>query len=460
MSCTRFCSAAAFFQERARASIVEDVAFLTKAAYWTSLFVRKFLHQFPELGSWATTHDFWVTAFDFMLKTNPRSRAQFQDKPNRHPEVFAAFWQTKSAWPYGVLAGQVDAQLVSARAKQLAQNHRQILTDGPVVWSTNWFHTMAQLRGCPVPKAYSKACVGTSSFPPSVRQWVGSNHQRLLEEFINCLGGPAAYSQWLEILSSRSLLLSSEKASFISTRGLRLLSYLEAIAPVLMKRNRLSPIASFLPGMITLSEQTLARYCRLNDTRALMISPYKKHHEKPSRYPTWAMSTNGLSVHVCFQPKVRLKRRRRTKAEMEVARDAGSIDDFRPREVNRKKKLKGKIPRRNWQEVPDDSWPQNPVDPFFVAIDPNHKNLCGWTAGVTDPDGPQHSGLLLNPKPEEWIPERTITQLSADVYLAQDFDQYLFEITATRENLGNQSIVDFHLSQGLVWERRRRKFDF
>ncbi|KAL0244717.1 hypothetical protein GEMRC1_008799 [Eukaryota sp. GEM-RC1] len=56
-----------------------------------------------------------------MLKTNPSSRAQFQDKPNRHPEVFTAFWQVKSAWPYGVLASHVDSQLVSARAKQLAQ---------------------------------------------------------------------------------------------------------------------------------------------------------------------------------------------------------------------------------------------------------------------------------------------------------------------------------------------------
>ncbi|KAL0215397.1 hypothetical protein P9112_007581 [Eukaryota sp. TZLM1-RC] len=69
-------------------------------------------------------------------------------------------------------------------------------------------------------------------------------------------------------------------------------------------------------------------------------------------------------------------RQRRTKIEMNEARAAAVVEDFHASQINRSKTMQQKVTR-----------PRRPVSnrglpkPFFVAKDPNHSNLVGWTAG-------------------------------------------------------------------------------
>ncbi|KAL0205786.1 hypothetical protein P9112_001093 [Eukaryota sp. TZLM1-RC] len=68
---------------------------------------------------------------------------------------------------------------------------------------------------------------------------------------------------------------------------------------------------------------------------------------------------------------------------------------------------------------------------FFVAIDPNHSNLCGWTAGSFRNSAHvfERSRLLLNPKERRLNHPPPLTQATPNTYSAQSFQEYLIEIS-------------------------------
>ncbi|KAL0222989.1 hypothetical protein P9112_002379 [Eukaryota sp. TZLM1-RC] len=66
---------------------------------------------------------------------------------------------------------------------------------------------------------------------------------------------------------------------------------------------------------------------------------------------------------------------------------------------------------------------------IFVSIDPNHTNLCGWTAGSFRNYALvfEGSGLLLNPKERKLNHPPSLTQATPNTYSAQNFQEYLIE---------------------------------
>ncbi|KAL0207482.1 hypothetical protein P9112_012110 [Eukaryota sp. TZLM1-RC] len=90
-----------------------------------------------------------------------------------------------------------------------------------------------------------------------------------------------------------------------------------------------------------------------------------------------------------------------TVSEFESRRVFGNYD-FHNSERKRICNVHKKANTQRRPRLPADEQP-NYRDPdenlFFVAIDPNHTNLCGWTAGSFRNSAPvfEGSGLLLNP---------------------------------------------------------------
>ncbi|KAL0218599.1 hypothetical protein P9112_004252 [Eukaryota sp. TZLM1-RC] len=117
-------------------------------------------------------------------------------------------------------------------------------------------------------------------------------------------------------------------------------------------------------------------------------------------------------------------------------------------------------------------WNNSPItDPdenlFFVAIDPNHSNLCGWTAGSFRNSTPvfERSGLLLNPKERRLNHPPPLTQATPNTYYAQSFQEYLIEISLpyvpeSEEEPEYSSIMSGNLQRAARKKLRRNKFDF
>ncbi|KAL0224096.1 hypothetical protein P9112_003486 [Eukaryota sp. TZLM1-RC] len=104
---------------------------------------------------------------------------------------------------------------------------------------------------------------------------------------------------------------------------------------------------------------------------------------------------------------------------------------------------------------------------FFVAINPNHSNLCGWTAGSFRNSAPvfERSGLLLNPKERRLNHPPPLTQATPNTYSAQSFQEYLIEISLpyvseSEEEPEYASIMSGNLQRGARKKLRRNKFDF
>ncbi|KAL0205564.1 hypothetical protein P9112_000871 [Eukaryota sp. TZLM1-RC] len=103
---------------------------------------------------------------------------------------------------------------------------------------------------------------------------------------------------------------------------------------------------------------------------------------------------------------------------------------------------------------------------FFVAIDPNHSNLCGWSIGCFQNSVHvfEGSGLLLNPKERKSNHPPPLTQATPNTYSAQSFQKYLIEISlpyvsASEEGSEYSSIMCGNLQRGARKKLRRNKYD-
>ncbi|KAL0214582.1 hypothetical protein P9112_006773 [Eukaryota sp. TZLM1-RC] len=158
-----------------------------------------------------------------------------------------------------------------------------------------------------------------------------------------------------------------------------------------------------------------------------------------------------------------------SKAELEPRRASGNYV-FHNSERKRKSIVHRTANPQRRPRLPVEQQP-NYRDPdenlFFVAIDPNYSNLCGWTAGSFRNSAPvfERSGLLLNPKERRLNHPPPLTQATPDTYSAQSFQEYLIEISLpyvleSEEEPEYSSIMSGNMQRGARKKLRRNKFDF
>ncbi|KAL0214329.1 hypothetical protein P9112_006513 [Eukaryota sp. TZLM1-RC] len=178
------------------------------------------------------------------------------------------------------------------------------------------------------------------------------------------------------------------------------------------------------------------------------------------------MKRHSLStVHL----KERKTYNRPNQAEFEPRQASGNYD-FHKSERKRKSNVHRTANPQRRPRLPVEQHP-NYREPdenlFFVAIDPNHSNLCGWTNGSFRNSATifERSGLLLNPKERRLNHPPPLTQATPNTYSAQSFQEYLIEISLpyvpeSEEEPEYASIMSGNLQRGARKKLRRNKFDF
>ncbi|KAL0222820.1 hypothetical protein P9112_002210 [Eukaryota sp. TZLM1-RC] len=190
-----------------------------------------------------------------------------------------------------------------------------------------------------------------------------------------------------------SLRTCPDNITFLFTAGLNILSFLENIASDTMRRNAASPSPSYSPGFISFSQKLEKHFLSFNAKHWLLKVPELATTIASGELDIPAKSRKRNSR---FQQQVRPRQRRRT----------------------------------------DDAYEPPPVDPIeysFCAIDPNHKNLCGYSIGSRiDNSNVDHQllGLVLNPKARKIIHPPVLTHASPNCYFAKNLHKYLNEIAS------------------------------
>ncbi|KAL0225718.1 hypothetical protein P9112_013042 [Eukaryota sp. TZLM1-RC] len=250
-----------------------------------------------------------------------------------------------------------------------------------------------------------------------------------------------------------------ESAATIVQSALNILSFLEDNCPDVMKRHSLSTVH--------LTKKTEAYFTKLNANKELLNNPYRFFNK--SKFINYTIFSNGDSLRFTFTQKERKTYNRPSKAEFEPRRASGNYD-FHNSEKKRKSNVHRTANPQRRLRLPAEQQP-NYRDPdenlFFVAIDPNHSNLYGWTAGSFRNSAPvfERSGLLLNRKERRLNHPPPLTQATPNTYSAQSFQEYLIEISLpyvseSEEEPEYSSIMSGNLQRGARKKLRRNKFDF
>ncbi|KAL0208852.1 hypothetical protein P9112_011439 [Eukaryota sp. TZLM1-RC] len=175
------------------------------------------------------------------------------------------------------------------------------------------------------------------------------------------VGDPARFQA---LLKEVDIQLNAESMTFIFSAGLRILSFLENMASETMKKHALALTASYSPAFISFSQQ--------------------------------------LDKHFLLSTAPKRTKTRRSAREFETVRASGQ-HDMPAKSRKRNSRVQQQVRRRQRRST-EDAYEPPPVDPIeysFCAIDPGHKNLCGYSIGSRINDNNvnhRFSGLVLNPK--------------------------------------------------------------
>ncbi|KAL0214775.1 hypothetical protein P9112_006959 [Eukaryota sp. TZLM1-RC] len=291
---------------------------------------------------------------------------------------------------------------------------------------------MATFFECPCPKKYASLVVNTT-IPDSLRAWYDeAHHEYIMDLFTQQVADPHRFDAMLML---DNVDLNPDNITFLFAAGLNIVSFLENIASDTMRRNAVSPSPSYSPGFISFSQKLEKHILSFNANHCLLKDPQRvgKHHSQ------WELDIPAKS------------RKRNSRLQQQV----------RPRQRRRT----------------DDAYEPPPIDPCkysFCAIDPNHKNLFGYSSGSRiDNNNVDHqlSGLVLNPKARKIIHPPVLTHASPNCYFAKNLHKYLNEIAMplmwvpTQEEISNpdfrtRTILDQLLINGDHRALRRKKFDF
>ncbi|KAL0223675.1 hypothetical protein P9112_003065 [Eukaryota sp. TZLM1-RC] len=430
--------------------------------------VRLFVLQYPEHSVWLTQSQFWSLCFDFVCQSEPKQRRPFEN----HPLVYQALQHlVQYFWPWRPLNETTSTDggrfwclstLLGSRAIQLREAFCQLLADGLVVWKRNIFKNCAQFLNCPWPKKYADCVLQGIQPDESILQWYQEIHQHILVHWLNMtanayIGG--GQNLFENSIRNERFPINMESAATIVQPGLNILSFLEDNCPDVMKRHSLSTVH--------LTKEAEAYFTKLNANKELLNNPYRFFNK--SKFINYTIFSNGDSLRFTFTQKERKTYNRPNKAEFEPRRASGNYD-FHNSERKRKSNFHRTANPERRPRLPVEQQP-NYRDPdenlFFVAIDPNQSNLCGWTAGSFRNSATvfERSGLLLNPKERRLNHPPPLTQATPNTYSAQSFQEYLIEISLpyvpeSEEEPEYASIMSGNLQRGARKKLRRNKFDF
>ncbi|KAL0227877.1 hypothetical protein RCL1_004020 [Eukaryota sp. TZLM3-RCL] len=448
-----------FLAPPAVSALEEELVNLTRASKYCCLLVRLFLLRHPGYAHWTTKQPFWQLAFDCVQKANVAPRAAFSIVGTLEHNLYLDLINLRNSpnWPFAPLELKIGSQFLSQRSSDFSKNQAQLLVDLPLTAFFNFFKYMAEFLNCPKPSIYAALAVDLRSFPESIHWWTNSYHLLIVNQLDRLIGGnfinfcllfreaDAELTETLCIETIHSVILMNR--------------LLESLIPNRMKRTRISILSSNVPGMVEVCKQNLQRFVSKNPGRIIYHCPWKFFHVKQARYPRWTMRTNGVSAHFTFHTRERpsMVGKRTSKDDMAKKRLNTSHVEYKAPTVkkNRKKQRKVYGASQNPQPVVQGVALED-QEPFILAIDPNHSNLCGWTAGSKSWE--LTSGILLSPKGRKQKPPVPVTSLTPDVYNFQNFTQYLIAVSHTWNNEAN--LIDQVLTESKRKVFRRVKFDF
>ncbi|KAL0222912.1 hypothetical protein P9112_002302 [Eukaryota sp. TZLM1-RC] len=431
---------------------------LRDVAFYATLLARKLLLEYPHLSCWLAHRQFWSQCFDCVTHSRPKIREPFK---STNPDVYEALTHMTSSatWPWPPLVeGQehppfCQAALFSNRTVQLESAHRQLLTDGPVTWKLNFFRSMGKQMECPAPSKYASCVVSGSTISANLRQWYDEYHFHISEIWNQTVTSNDLYTR---ALRRDELDVTVYNCWLISHWGLAILHRLESTCPNVFRRHALSPIATKVPGS--------GIFQKLNPNQQLLRNPFKFFNKK--KFKTFSVSSNGLSLRFTFSKKPKKTCTRRKNSEIQAL--GQSRPYFRESTRKRNKRINGRANRpRKIARRSQDCSQDLPIreDLFFVAVDPNHSNLCGWTTGHCSQENRvivEQSGILLNPKAKVIDFPQPLTQSSVNTYSVESFNKYLIEIASLIMNDEQEtiSLVSQTLTNSTDRIVRRNKFDF
>ncbi|KAL0216759.1 hypothetical protein P9112_008943 [Eukaryota sp. TZLM1-RC] len=470
-------SAAQFFSTAALVSMERQFRYIRTVTVLTARLAQLFVLQYPEMAFWLYQQQFWNQCQDFVMVPHPTVRRPFEN----HMEVYRTLYDVsfRPGWPFPPIGFQkgtdnwCHSDIRSFRALQMANSFCQILTDGPVSWKLNFFRTMATFFECPCPKKYASLVVNTTAatIPDSLRAWYDEgHHEYIMDLFIQQVADPHRFDAMLML---DNVDLSPDNITFLFTAGLNILSFLENIASDTMRRNAVSPPPSYSPGFISFSQKLEKHFLSFNANHCLLKDPFAFFRKK--KYLTYTISSDAVSVRFIFSFAPKKNKNRRTARELATTIASGELD-IPAKSRKRNSRLQQQV-RPGQRRRSDDAYEPPPVDPCeysFCAIDPNDKNLCGYSIGSRiDNNNVDHqlSGLVLNPKARKIIHPPVLTHASPNSYFAKNLHKYLNEIAMplvwvpTQEEISNpdfrpRTILDQLLINGDRRALRRNKFDF
>ncbi|KAL0227833.1 hypothetical protein RCL1_003976 [Eukaryota sp. TZLM3-RCL] len=432
-----------------------DLQVLTDASLKTCLLARMFSYVNPDLASWTTQFSFWVYAFDCITKPEgPKMCRDFQTDPEGI-QVLQNLLYCSTFIPKHHY--RLHSDLRAARSRQLAQNMVQLLTDGPITWKLNFFKTISVINDCPSPSVYASCVVKGSNFPEHIAEWVETHHWIIEQLFDILLGGVVQAQRFNSFIEQGTFTADRINSNFLFSKGLDLLLYLEQSAPDQMKRNALTPISSYTVGHVNLCSRMVDRFLKHNQNGGnLLNDPYRHFRVNRQLYPEYSIKTDGVSISFAFSRTLRVGRARRSQDQANAARANGDIQSFTSKTYRRKKNLQKKAPnrprnRRNREMIV----PR--YDPFFLAIDPNHTCLCGYTCGSGE--AISESNLVWAASSKKIAHPPPLNQLTPNVYTVQGFSQYLIGMQMVDAASG-RTILQEYLFRGRRKAVRRVKFDF
>ncbi|KAL0210346.1 hypothetical protein RCL1_004782 [Eukaryota sp. TZLM3-RCL] len=454
----RKAEAAIFLSANALNEMERDLRVLTSVSVRASILVRHFIYSFPQYGAWATQQQFWECAFDMVQNKPVAIRAPFNRSPNDLP-VFNALLAC-SVVINNMLGHEqlVYAQLQSAKARAMATSMRQLLADGPVTWKKNFYRTMSQVFDCPKPSKYAGQVLSNRVFTDDLVDWTDENHDQISNQLELVLGGPDALARFDFLINQPEIALTFERSQFILECGLLILEFLEMMAPVQMRRHAISPIASWSIRHVNMSKEYLNRLLRQNPNQELLKSPYRHFHMAEDDYPEYAIQSDGLSITFLFRRTEKVKRKRLKGPELKLKIEQGTISNFDERFIKRKKNLQSQaVPIQRPQQINDgwrgDDWA------FFIAIDPNHTNLCGYSCAISNGIHTRfvESNLVWAAGPKKLTHPAPLNQLTPNVYTVGGFLQYVHGL---QQAVNQHSVIQHYLERGRRRALRRNRFDF
>ncbi|KAL0228385.1 hypothetical protein RCL1_004528 [Eukaryota sp. TZLM3-RCL] len=320
----------------------------------------------------------------------------------------------------------VYSQLQSAKARAMTTSMRQLLADGPVTWKKNFYRTMSQVFDCPKPSKYAGQVLSNRVFTDDLVDWTDENHDQISNQLELVLGGPDALARFDFLINQPEIALAFERSQFILECGLLILEFLEIMAPVQMRRHAISPIASWSIRHVNMSKTYLNRLLRQNPNQEFLKSPYRHFHMAEDDYPEYAIQSDGLSITF-----LSIKRKKNIQSQ--------AVPIQRPQQIN-----------DGWR---GDDWA------FFIAIDPNHTNLCGYSCAISNGIHTRfvESNLVWAASPKKLTHPAPLNQLTPNVYTVGGFVQYVHGL---QQVVNQHSVIQHYLERGRRRALRRNRFDF